>query len=44
MYMKPGFVHFELDYTGDVGSSQMDSVGLGGGKLEEGDRIEMVSE
>lgn len=32
MYAKPEFVHFELDYTGDAGRSQMDSVGLGGGK------------
>lgn len=32
MYMKLEFVHFELDYTGGVGGSQMDSVVLDGEK------------
>lgn len=32
MCVKLEFVHFELDYMGGVESSQMDSVGLSGGK------------
>lgn len=32
MYVKLEFVHFQLDYMGGMGSSQMDSVELGGGK------------
>lgn len=32
MYVKLEFVHLELGYMGGVGSSQLDSVELGGGK------------
>lgn len=32
MYVKLEFVHFQLDYMEGMGSSQMDSVELGGGK------------